>query len=75
MGPRRRRKTPKRLRRGPTQLNIFNLIFFDFFACNTILKATGLTVTVTRAELGNATDPSVTVTVAYIQVSTVLATI
>jgi hypothetical protein len=35
------------------------------------LKATGLTVTVTRVELGNATDPSVTVTVVYIQVSTV----
>jgi hypothetical protein len=35
------------------------------------LKVTDPIVTVTRGGLGNATDPSVTVTVAYTQVSTV----
>jgi hypothetical protein len=39
-------------------------IFSDFFRCHNILQATDLIVTVTGYGLGNATDPSVTVTVA-----------
>jgi hypothetical protein len=46
------------------QRNLFILDFSDFFRCHNILQATDLIATVAGYGLGNATDPSVTVTVA-----------